>query len=97
MQFPVGPNIFLSTLFSNTVSLCNCTSVLQPLDQGMIHAASLHYRSWLVQQMLANISVYCDAHINVLEAVQVFIEACKMLITTTIVNCFHKAKTVPQD
>jgi len=45
--------------------------------------------------MLANISVCCDAN-KCAGAVQMFIAACKMLITATIVNSLYNAKTVPQ-
>ena len=47
--------------------------------------------------MLANISVGCDANISILEAIQMFGAAWKMLGAATIVNCFHKARILPQD
>jgi hypothetical protein len=47
--------------------------------------------------MLANISVGHDANINIVEALQMFSVAWKTLNASTIVNCFHKARIVPQD
>jgi hypothetical protein len=75
----------------------NCTSILQPLDQGIIHATKVHYRSRLVRRMLANISVGRDANASILEAIQMFSAAWKTLSAATIVNCFHNAGIVPQN
>jgi len=46
---------------------------------------------------LANISVGCDANISILEAIQMFGAAWKMLGAATIVTCFHTARILPQD
>ncbi|KAH6942050.1 hypothetical protein HPB50_027505 [Hyalomma asiaticum] len=35
--------------------LPNCTSVLQPLDQGIIRSVKLHFRKRLVQRLLINL------------------------------------------
>jgi len=48
----LGPNISLSTLFSNTISLCSPETALHVMASAA---------------MLAYISVCCDANINVLE------------------------------
>jgi hypothetical protein len=75
----------------------NCTSILQSLDQGIIHATKVHYKSRLVRRMLANISVGHDVNTNIQKAIQMFSEAWKTLSAAAIVNCFHKAGTVLQD
>jgi hypothetical protein len=67
------------------------------MDEGIIHAAKMHYRLHLVQQILAIISVGHDTNINILEAIQVFSVVFKTLCAATSVNCCHKAKIAPQD
>jgi hypothetical protein len=47
--------------------------------------------------MLGNISVVCDANISLLEAIQIFSAAWKMLGAATIVHCFHTARILSQD
>jgi hypothetical protein len=47
--------------------------------------------------MLANISVGHDRKINILEAIHIFSAAWKTLSAATVVNCFHRARIVPQD
>jgi hypothetical protein len=47
--------------------------------------------------MLANISVGCDANIRILEAIQMFSAAWKLLRAATIVTCFHTVRILLQD
>jgi cell division protein FtsL len=47
--------------------------------------------------MLAKISVGYDANISILEAIQMFSVAWKMLCAATIVTCFHTARILLQD
>jgi hypothetical protein len=55
------------------------TSILQPLDQGIIHAVKWHYRARVVQHMLCNIASGRDINVNILEAMQMFSAAWRAL------------------
>jgi hypothetical protein len=46
--------------------------------------------------MLANFSVGRDTNINILETIQMFSAAWKILSAATIMNCFHRVGIVPQ-
>jgi hypothetical protein len=65
----LGPNVSLSTLFSNTISLCSSETALQFTATGSgdepCCICALHIMTNAA--MLANISLCCDANINVLE------------------------------
>jgi len=57
----------------------NTTSILQPLDQGIIHAVKRHYRARVVRRMLCNIASERDINVNILEAMQMFSAAWRAL------------------
>ncbi|XP_041372802.1 tigger transposable element-derived protein 6-like [Gigantopelta aegis] len=71
----------------------NTTSVLQPLDQGIIKAFKTRYRKHMMRSLIlqmedcANVSELCKA-ITVLDAVNWINVAWKETQTTTIVKCF---------
>lgn len=52
----------------------------------------VHYRSWPMQQMMANISVRCDTNVNVQKDAQG--DSDGILSTATAVNCVQKAGIV---
>ena len=64
------------------------TSILQPLDQGIIHAVKRHYRARVVWRMLCNIASERDINVNILEAMQMFSAAWRALKEEIIANCF---------
>ena len=64
------------------------TSILQPLDQGIIHAVKRHYRARVVQRMLCNIASERDINVNILEAMHMFSAAWRALKEEMISNCF---------
>lgn len=70
------------------------TSILQPLDQGIIHAVKRHYRARVVRRMLCNIASERDINVNILEAMQMFSAAWRALKEEIIANCFRKAGVV---
>jgi hypothetical protein len=72
----------------------NTTSILQPLDQGIIHAVKRHYRARVVRRMLCNIASERDINVNILEAMQMFSAAWRALKEEIISNCFRKAGVV---
>jgi hypothetical protein len=73
----------------------NTTSIVQPLDQGIIAAFKAHYRAQLVQFVISG-STETDmtmqqVKINAYQAVKWVRHASKALTTATIRNCWWKA------
>ena len=67
----------------------NCTSILQPLDQGIIRAFKNHYRTKLLSKIISKIDrVEIDDEINILDALEFLSIAWKMISQQTIINCF---------
>ena len=74
----------------------NVTSVIQPLDQGIIHAAKSHYRSQLIREMILEIDTVGQVDefakgLTILKAMRMVKRALNNVTTTTITNCFRKA------
>lgn len=73
----------------------NCTSKLQPLDLGIIHAFKCHYRKQLIRKAVAMIDggLLEDASklkLNILSALHFVAEAWRRISSLTIQNCFRK-------
>lgn len=74
----------------------NTTSVLQPLDQGVIYMVKMHYRKRVLARLcremdsVENVSELNKA-INVLDAVQWLASAAKAVTSTCVSGCFRKA------
>ena len=73
----------------------NCTSHLQPLNMGIIHAFKCQYGKQLIQKALAMINgkLLGDASkmkINLLTALHFIAEAWRQITPTTAQNCFKK-------
>jgi hypothetical protein len=68
----------------------NCTSILQPLDQGIIRAFKSYYRSKLMAKLIARLDRQeCeDGDINVLEAINMIGYSWNKVTQDTIRNCF---------
>ncbi|CAH3998250.1 unnamed protein product [Pieris brassicae] len=74
----------------------NVTSVLQPMDQGVIKALKTQYRKLIVYkqvlQMIQNIENSKDTQsLSVLDAILMISEAWDKVTQTTIANCFRHA------
>lgn len=70
----------------------NVTSVLQPMDQGVIKALKTQYRKLQVLQMIENIENSKDIKsLSVLDAILMISEAWEKVTQTTIANCFRHA------
>lgn len=72
----------------------NCTSLLQPLDQGIIKSVKAHYRTRLVQRLLINLRMKLPTSINVRQATEMVTGAWWSVTSTTIQNCWRKAGLV---
>lgn len=65
-------------------------AVLQPLDQGIIHASKQGYRKHLEEQLLVKPHVGGELKIDLLSAIQMQSHAWKD-VRDTICNCFRHA------
>ena len=74
----------------------NTTSVLQPMDQGVIRSLKAYYRGSIVRRMISHLDEHaCLPKINMLEAMQMATNAWESVTKATIVNCFRKCKICP--
>lgn len=70
----------------------NSTSVLQPMDQGVIKVFKQHYKKRLVKHMLEKFENTGEMKkINVLESIHFIISAWELISPTIIANCFRRA------
>ena len=70
----------------------NCTSVLQPMDQGVINSIKFLYRKQIIARRLNAIEYgYELESISVLDAIRHLDTAWKNVTPATIRNCFRKA------
>jgi hypothetical protein len=78
----------------------NTTSIIQPLDQGVIRNLKLHYRSELVKLTLNHLesgdilpsasATSVSSKVTILEAIQLVAKSWKDVKPETIANCFRK-------
>ena len=68
----------------------NTTSVLQPLDQGIIKNLKVHYRKRVVEHILSAIENDRDPAVNLLQAMRMASMAWDAVTPTTISTCFKK-------
>lgn len=69
----------------------NCTSVIQPLDRGIIKNIKHYYREELVQKKIRVIDGEETAEIHVLGAMEILASSWNKVTSQTISNCFSNA------
>lgn len=69
----------------------NVTSVLQPMDQGIIQCFKTNYRKKLVNEILISLEGNKLHTMNVLEAIHIANASWQAVSQDTISNCFHHA------
>lgn len=69
----------------------NTTSVMQPLDQGVIRSLKVHFRKLLVLKMIDNIESKKETNVSLLDAVIMASKAWERVTDVTISNCFKHA------
>lgn len=69
----------------------NNTSLLQPLDQGIIKSVKVEFRKRLVQRLIINLRLKQPTSINVRQAAEMLTGAWWNVKTSTISNCWRKA------
>ncbi|XP_054722544.1 uncharacterized protein LOC129232425 [Uloborus diversus] len=75
----------------------NCTSVLQPLDQGIIRAVKARYRSLLLRHIPLGIENDSGRKPNVKEAIEMIAGSWNEISENTIVNCWRHAQLCEGD
>ena len=70
----------------------NTTSILQPMDQGVIRSLKAHYRTKVVHKYLTRIELGKPLpDISVLDAMNLLVQAWDYVSNETIINCFKKS------
>lgn len=69
----------------------NTTSVLQPMDQGIINSLKFHFRKILVLHFIDGIEKKQETSVSLLDAVRFVDRAWKNVTQATIENCFKHA------
>lgn len=71
----------------------NCTSLLQPLDRGIIRSVKSHYRRRMLERILVNINskVQHPTRIDVRQAIEMLTGAWWSVKHEVIVNCWRNA------
>ena len=69
----------------------NVTSVLQPMDQGVIQNLKMNYRKLLLKDLISAIDMKKNFHVSVLDAIFYIDKSWSMVTSTCISNCFRHA------
>lgn len=69
----------------------NTTSVLQPMDQGVIQNLKVHYRSRLLSRVVLCLDSGKNYAVNLLSALGIVADAWKAVTADTLKNCFRHA------
>lgn len=69
----------------------NATSVVQPLDQGIINSVKCAYKRRVVERVLLNLDLKRDTKIDVFMAVEMVAAAWRATRQSVIVNCFRNS------
>lgn len=72
----------------------NCTSLIQPLDKGIINSVKCAYRRRPIAQLLLNIRLYRETKTDIFRAIEMLAVSWQEIKTQTIVNCFRMAQIV---
>lgn len=67
------------------------TARTQPMDQGIIQNAKVHYRRLLLRRRIAAIDDGNEFHFSLLDSVHCLSQAWKSVTPITVANCFKKA------
>lgn len=73
-----------------------CTSLLQPLDQGVIQAVKAKYRGRLVERLLFDMQQKRETTVNVRTAIEMLTGSWSNIKSSTVRGCFRKAGFILQ-
>ncbi|XP_055910506.1 tigger transposable element-derived protein 6-like [Eupeodes corollae] len=95
---PAHPKIDGLTSMKLVFLPLNTTSVLQPMDQGIIRSLKEHYRKLQKLNIIRNIENQDGSHvISLLDAILLISRAWERVSMTTIKNCFKHGGFIPQE
>ena len=74
----------------------NTTSILQPMDQGVIRSLKAHYRGRVVRLLCRTLEKKepCPK-ISILQSMKILADSWEVVTKETIINCFRKAGITP--
>ena len=74
----------------------NTTSILQPMDQGVIRSLKAHYRGRVVRLLCRALEKKepCPK-ISILQSIKILVDSWEVVSKETIINCFRKAGITP--
>ena len=73
------------------------SSVLQPMDQGVIRRLKVHYRGRVVRRLCRALDkMKTLPKISILQAMKILVSSWEAVSAQTIVNCFRKAGITPE-
>ena len=74
----------------------NTTSILQPMDQGVIRSLKAHYRGRVVRLLCRALEKKepCPK-ISILQSMKILADSWEVVTKETIINCFRKAGITP--
>lgn len=67
----------------------NCTSAIQPMDQGVIKCLKTHYRRHLLLRMINAIDTGEEFVLSLLDSIKLLAQSWEQVTPTTIKNCFR--------
>ena len=75
----------------------NTTSVLQPMDQGVIRSLKAHYRGRVVRWLCRALDKTTTLpKIYIVQAMKILVSSWEAVSAQTIVNCFRKTGIIPE-
>jgi len=74
----------------------NCTSKVQPHDQGIIKNFKLHYRNIIINKILRKFDINLDPQIGIVDAIFSVDAAWRKVKQETITNCFKHSKIMKE-
>lgn len=70
----------------------NCTSLIQPLDKGVINSFKCCYRRRIIQKILLDIRLERPTKIDIYQAIEMLAASWQEVKAHTVANCFRNAR-----
>ena len=94
---PAHPSVSDLTNVQLVFLLPNTTSVLQPMDQGVIRSLKAHYRGRVIRRLCRALGkTKTFPKLSILQAMKILVISWEAVSAQTIANCFKKAGITPE-